>query len=175
MKTLSYFLIAGLILAGMVNNAFGQNDKSKRPSPPQTASASVGDLNIVVDYGAPSVKGRTIYGDLVPYDKVWRTGANEATTFSVNKDVTVNGQQLAAGKYALFTIPGKEEWTVIFNKKANQWGAYDYNQDDDALRIKVKPAESGTMQEQLTFNVNENGEVEFSWDRLTFDFTVSAK
>ena len=162
-------------MAGFVHSAMAQNDKSKRPSPPRTASASVGDLNIVVDYGAPSVKGRTIYGDLVPYGKVWRTGANEATTFSVNKDVTINGQSLAAGKYALFTIPEKDEWTVIFNKKADQWGAYDYSQDQDALRVKVKPGKAGSMLEQLSFEVNDNGQVVFSWENVTFDFTVSAK
>lgn len=174
MKKLSYFLITGFILAGCAYSAIAQDDKSKRPSPPRSASAMVGDLNIEVDYGAPSVKGRTVYGDLVPYGKVWRTGANEATTFSVNKDVSIDGNSLPAGKYALFTIPESDEWTVIFNKKPDQWGAYDYDQGDDALRIKVKPQKSGTMQEQLAFEVGDDGKVKFAWENLTFDFTVSA-
>ena len=175
MKKLSYFLLSGLIILSCAYSASGQDDKSKRPSPPRTASAKVGDLNIVVDYGAPSVKGRTIYGNLVPYGKVWRTGANEATTISVNKDVTVDGQPLSAGKYALFTIPEKDEWTVIFNKKADQWGAYDYDKSDDALRIAVKPVKAGSFQEQMAFNVSDNGNVTFAWENISFDFTVKAK
>jgi hypothetical protein len=179
MKKLSYFLITGLIVVGFASSAIAQNDKSKRPSPPKTASASVGDLNIVVDYGAPSVKGRKIFGSgsesLEKYGKVWRTGANEATTFSVNKDVTINGESLPAGKYALFTIPEESAWTVIFNKKSDQWGAYDYNSDEDALRIKVNPEKSADVTEQLQFEVGEDGKVVFAWEHITFDFMVSAK
>jgi len=179
MKRLSYFLITGLIVVGFANNVIAQNDKSKRPSPPRTASATVGDLSIAVDYGAPSVKGRKIFGSgsesLEKYGKVWRTGANEATTFSVNKDVTIDGESLPAGKYALFTIPEESEWTVIFNKKPDQWGAYDYNPDEDALRIKVNPEKLADVEEQLKFEVSENGKVVFAWEHVTFDFTVSAK
>ena len=107
MKKLNYFLITGLFIAGFSFSGLAQDDKSKRPSPPKTATGEVGDLKIAIDYGAPSVKGRKIFGEKEPYGKVWRTGANEATTFSVNKDVTINGNSLPAGKYALFTIPEK--------------------------------------------------------------------
>ena len=110
MKKIKYFLMTCVLIGGFMLNGIAQDDKSKRPSPPKTASAEVGDLKIVIDYGAPSVKGRTIFGGLESYGKVWRTGANEATTLSVNKDVTIDGQALPAGKYALFTIPEKGDW-----------------------------------------------------------------
>ncbi len=175
MKKIHYLLITGLLMAVFVSNGFAQDDKSKRPSPPLTASGAIGDLKIVVDYGAPSVKGRTIFGGLEAYGKVWRTGANEATTFSVNQDVSINGKPLPAGKYALFTIPNEGEWTVIFNKKADQWGAYDYDKADDALRILVKSKKLDQVQEQLKFEVGKQGNVQFKWEYQSFDFSVSAQ
>jgi hypothetical protein len=173
-KCLNFFAIA-VMLSSLVFTAHAQGDKSKRPSPPMTASGKAGSAEVTIDYGAPSVKGREIYGDLVPYGKVWRTGANEATTFSVSKDVTINGQPLAAGKYALFTIPEKGEWTVIFNKNPKQWGAYDYKEDQDALRIKVKPEKTSALQEQLKFGVGDDGKVKLAWEHQSIEFTVSAK
>lgn len=174
MKKLTYLLVS-LFVITVAGNAFAQGDKSKRPSPPMTASGQIGDLKIEINYGAPSVKGRKIYGGLEPYGKVWRTGANEATTFSVNKDVTINGEPLPAGKYALFTIPTESEWTVIFNKNPNQWGAYSYNKEEDALRIKVQPDASDDLQEQLKFAVDDNGKVHFKWEYQSFDFLVKAQ
>lgn len=175
MNRINYFFITGLLIAGFVSNGFAQDDKSKRPSPPRTVSKAVGDLKIVIEYGAPYVKGRTVFGGLEAYGKVWRTGANEATTFSVNKDVTVDGKPLPAGKYALFTIPEKGDWTVIFSKKADQWGAYDYDKAEDALRIKVKPKKLDQVQEQLAFDVDQKGVVQFKWEYQSFDFSVSTK
>ena len=122
----------------VVSPALAQLDLP-RPSPKATVAQTVGLTDVTVTYCRPSVKGRTIWGGLVPYDQVWRTGANEATTITFTDDVTVEGTKLTAGTYGLFTIPGKDEWTVIFNKGAKQWGAYEYKQADDVLRIKVKP------------------------------------
>jgi hypothetical protein len=99
----------------------------------------VGDATVKVQYGSPAKKGRLIYGDLVPYGKVWRTGANEATVFETDKDLTVNGSVLPAGKYSLFTIPGEEQWVIIFNAQWDQWGAYKYKESKDVLRIEVEP------------------------------------
>ncbi len=178
MRKVSLIITACFLLTAVHFSANAQNDKSKRPSPPKTANGSVGDLSITINYGAPSVKGRTIFGSsgsLESYGKVWRTGANEATTFSVNKDVTINGQPLAAGKYALFTIPNQKEWTVIFNKKADQWGAYDYKADDDALRIDVPAEKLDKLQEQMVFEVDNSGQVAFAWEYVGFDFMVKAK
>lgn len=168
-------LLVALLTLGFSTMTFAQQDKSKRPSPPAKAEASVGDLNIAIHYNSPAVKGREIWGKLVPYGDVWRTGANEATTFEINKDVTIEGQKLAAGKYALFTIPGENEWTIIFNKDASQWGAYNYDKNKDALRVTVKPGKAAAFQETLNFAVNaENGTgvVVFTWENSSFSFKV---
>ena len=122
--------------------------QQSRQSPAKMAQNKVNGTDVKVKYGSPSVKGRTIYGDLVPYDQVWRTGANEATTIEFSKDVTINGKNLAKGKYALFTIPGKDSWEIIFNKNAEQWGAFKYNKDLDALRIRVNSTQA-PMAEQF--------------------------
>jgi hypothetical protein len=175
MKRINYFFIFSLLIAGFVSNGFAQDDKSKRPSPPRSANGAVGDLEIVIDYGAPYVKGRTVFGGLEAYGKVWRTGANEATTFTVNKDVTVDGKPLPAGRYALFTIPEKGDWTVIFNKNADQWGSYDYDKAEDVLRITVKSKKLDQVQEQLMFDVDNKGKVQFRWEYQSFDFFVSKK
>jgi hypothetical protein len=154
-------------------SCLGQDDKSKRPSPPAKVTEKVGNTTVTIDYSRPSVKGRKIFGELEPYGKVWRTGANEATTFEVSNAVTIEGKTLPAGKYGLFTIPGENEWTVIFNKVANQWGAYEYKEDQDALRVKVKPKKTPKPTEMLTFNINKNGQVAMMWENTEVNFKVS--
>ncbi|MBS4063839.1 MAG: DUF2911 domain-containing protein [Chitinophagaceae bacterium] len=146
-------------------------DKSKRPSPPMSSEFKVGSANVTINYGAPSVKGREIWGKLVPYGQVWRTGANEATTFETDADIKVEGQTLPKGKYGLFTIPGENEWVIIFNKKAQQWGAYDYKEGDDVLRVKVKPA-AGDMQEQLKIE-GKGDAVSIAWEKVKVAFKVA--
>lgn len=146
-------------------------DKSKRPSPPMSSEFKVGSANVKISYGAPSVKGREIWGKLVPYGQVWRTGANEATTFETDADIKVEGQTLPKGKYGLFTIPGESEWVIIFNKKAEQWGAYDYKESDDVLRVKV-PAAAGDMQEQLSIAGSGNV-VSIAWEKVKVAFKVA--
>jgi hypothetical protein len=169
MKKLFFlFLITGLV--GM--NAFAQQDKAKRPSPPAKISATTKTgVTITLDYSRPAVKGRTIGTDIAPYGKVWRTGANEATVFEVNKDVKVEGQALPAGKYGLFTIPGEKEWTVIFNKTWNEWGT-NYKEADDVLRVKVKPGKAPSFTEKLTFTIADNGTVSMLWGDSQVDFRV---
>ncbi len=154
--------------------ACGQDDKSKRPSPPVQAKETLTSGAVVtIDYGQPSVKGRTIGKDLEPMPgKVWRTGANEATTFDVSKSVKVEGKDLPAGKYSLFTIAGDGEWTIIFNKNANQWGAYSYKESEDALRVKVKPSKAAQFAEKMTFNIDKNGTVTLLWGDTKVDFKV---
>jgi hypothetical protein len=168
------FLLLTIATATMLC-ACGQDDKSKRPSPPAQAKETISSGAVVtIDYSQPSVKGRTIGKDLEPMPgKVWRTGANEATTFEISKPVKVEGKELPAGKYALFTIANDNEWTIIFNKTAKQWGAYDYKEADDALRIKVKPAKAQQFAEKMTFSVNKNGIVSLFWGDTKVDFTVS--
>ncbi len=150
-----------------------EDDKSQRPSPPASTTANINGINVTIDYSAPAVKGRSVWGDLVPYGKVDRTGANEATVFSVDKNVLINGEPLAAGQYALFTIPTETDWTLIFNKEAEQWGAYDYKESEDALRVTITPQMVDEFKERLEFKVMENGSVIYHWDKLTFSFTVA--
>lgn len=153
--------------------ACAQDDKSKRPSPPQETKLTVGTAAITINYNAPSVKGREIWGKLVPYGQVWRTGANEATTFETSADVKVEGKPLAKGKYALFTIPGKDEWVIIFSKNVNQWGSYNYKEAEDVLRVRVRPGMAAAFQEQLKFAGHVDGSVSILWEKLEVIFTIS--
>ena len=147
-----------------------QDSKADRPSPPAEVSGKIGDAMITVSYNSPAVKERKIWGDLVPYNKVWRTGANEATVFETSTDIMVNGSALPAGKYGLFTIPGEETWTVIFNSVPDQWGAYNYDTAKDVLRVTATPGES-SFQERMRF-VIEGNEVVLEWERLRLPLTV---
>jgi len=154
--------------------ACGQQDKSKRPSPPAKADATLSNGTVIsIDYSQPSVKGRTIGKDLEPMDgKVWRAGANEATVFEVSKDVKVEDKDLAAGKYGFFTINNGDEWTIIFNKTWNQWGAFNYKEADDALRVKVKADKAKDFSEKLTYTVEKNGKVTLLWGDKKVEFKV---
>jgi hypothetical protein len=117
-SSIVFTVVTVIALFVLSSSVFGQDDKSKRPSPPAQVSEKIGNTTVTIDYSQPGVKGRTIWGDLVPYGKVWRTGANEATTFEVSNDVKVEGKSLPAGKYALFTIPEEDDFsgfTFIFN------------------------------------------------------------
>ena len=150
-----------------------QEDKSKRPSPPALAAQKVGDVTISIDYSQPSVKGRTIGADLEPKDgEVWRTGANEATVFEIDNDVKVEGKGLLKGKYALFTLVNGDEWTIIFNKTWKQWGAFKYNEAEDALRVKVKAGKAESFAEKMTFTISEDGKVTLFWGDRKVEFRV---
>lgn len=143
----------------------GQSDKSARPSPFVEVKGNFEEADLAIEYSSPAVKGRSIWGDLVPYDKVWRTGANEATTFETDKELNLGGEQLPAGKYALFTIPGESEWTWIFNQVWDQWGAFKYDPSKDVLRVTVAPESSPVFYEHLTFVIEENA-VSLNWENL---------
>ena len=147
--------------------------KSVRKSPLTQATKTIGeDLILDLQYGSPSVKGRKIWGDLVPFDAVWRTGANEATTFEISHDAMVEGQLLKAGRYSLFTIPTNGEWTLIFNKVADQWGAYNYNEAEDALRVTISPQTREELAERLFIDIDDNGKVSIVWEHLEIAFQV---
>lgn len=147
--------------------------KQNRPSPLVKVNTEVDGVKIDMEYGSPSVKGRVIWGELVAYSEVWRIGANEATWISFDKNVTVNGSNLTAGKYSVFAIPGENEWTIIFNKVWNQWGAYKYDANEDALRLVVKPIMGNEIKERLVFEVN-NGNLNFAWEKLSFSLAIKA-
>jgi hypothetical protein len=166
------FAFLSCILALTVGIACGQQDKSKRPSPPAKATATLNNgATVTIDYSQPSVKGRTIGKEIAPYGKVWRTGANEATSFEVSKDVKIEGQALKAGKYGLYSIPGEKEWTIIFNKGWEQSGL-DYKEGEDVLRVKVKPSKASQASEKMTFMVEKSGTVSLLWGGEKVDFKI---
>ena len=148
-------------------------DKNNRPSPPAQLEAKINGLTILVDYSRPYKKGREIFGVLEPYGKVWRTGANETTWIEFSQDVKVNGESLAKGRYALFTIPNEETWTIIFNKKWKDWGAYAYDESQDALRIEVNADNDAAETEQFTIGITEHGEMSLAWDQTKVAFTIT--
>lgn len=153
LRPLRFFLPFLLLCAVVGTPALAQergNDEA-RASPNAAVSQTIGTTEVRITYGRPQVKGRTIFADdgLVSYGEVWRTGANEATTISFSSDVTVEGEPLSEGTYSLYTIPGPDTWTIIFNNTANQWGT-NYDESKDALRVEVSPA-SASMREMMTF------------------------
>lgn len=148
--------------------------KSDIPSPRKEMKGKVGDATITVNYGSPSVKGRTLWGGLVPYDQVWRAGANEATTIEVDKAITVGGQSLAAGKYGFFLYPKEDgAWEVIFNQVADQWGAYDYDQSKDVLRVSATPTMVEEAAEAMDFKI-EGSDLVLLWGKLKLPISISA-
>jgi Protein of unknown function (DUF2911) len=147
-----------------------------RPSPKATVSQVAGLTEITISYSSPAVKGRPIWGALVPYDQVWRTGANEATTFKTTTDVTVEGKPLAAGTYAFFTIPHKDRWTIVFNSQAEQWGAFNHDKSKDVLSVDVTPT-AAPPSERLAFGFSDftdNGTtVVLRWEKVAVPFKVT--
>ncbi len=146
--------------------------QKQQASPAATAKGTIGGSDITLSYHQPAVKGRKIWGDLVPFDKVWRTGANNATTIEISKAVKIQGQTLAAGKYSVFSIPtASGEMTFIFNKQAEQWGAYKYDAKDDVLRVKTTTKKVEKLTESMTFAVKEKAIV-FNWEYLEASLSV---
>lgn len=171
MKMKKLFMLT--LLAGTIVSfsASAQQDKSKRPSPPAKASQTLASGAVVsIDYSRPSVKGRPLE-QLAPAGKVWRTGANEATVFETSKAIKVEGKALPAGKYSLYSIPGENQWTIIFNKAWNQWGTV-YNASEDALRVNVKPGKAPKFTEMMSFNIDKSGKVSLSWADTQVDFKI---
>jgi len=152
--------------------AFSASIAQQKPaSPPATATGKIGAANVKIVYSQPSARGRKIMGGLVPYGEVWRTGANECTTIEFDKPVKIEGKDLAAGKYALFTIPGENEWTVIINKDVKQWGAFKYKQEDDILRVPVKPSKTSAPVETFNIVVGKD-DVQLKWENTAVAFKV---
>jgi len=148
-----------------------------RTSPRASVMQAVGGAEVEIEYGRPAVKGRKVWGELVPAGRVWRAGANEATRFSFSREVRIEGHALAAGTYTFFAIPGPAEWTVIFNRVPRQWGAFDYNPAFDALRFTVKPA-AAPQEEYLRYGIEPAGPdaavVTLAWEQRTVAFRVEA-
>lgn len=148
-----------------------------RLSPPAQTGQVIGMTGVHVAYGRPAVQGRPIWGKLVSWDQVWRTGADDPTVITISDEVMVEGHKLAAGTYALFTIPGKKQWTVIFNKNHQQWGAFSYSEDDDVLRVQVRPRKAD-HQERMTIDFPEVSDTEavmrLRWEKIAVPITLQA-
>ena len=196
--------ILPLIIFSAAISALAQATGIRAPRPSQKASVmqTIGVTDVTITYSRPGVKGRKIWGDppaelaagtatlddqnkrpkdmvIVPYGHVWRTGANEATQFEVTDEVLINGQKLPAGSYSLHTIPGKDEWTIVFNGTANQWGSFNYDEKKDTLRVKAKPEWLTENQEWLSYTfdpvTDNSAQVNIRWEKLRVPFTVEIK
>lgn len=176
MKTTRVCALMVIGLALMAGPALAQPLELPRPSPKAMVMQQVGLTEVTIAYGRPAVRGREVWGSLVPLGQVWRTGANEATTISFSTEVTVAGTVLPAGTYGLFTIPGTDEWTVILNKGATQWGAYQYSSEQDVVRFTVKP-QAAEFAEMMTFAIadvsNDGAVVHLHWERVRVSFPFS--
>ncbi len=159
-------------------NPNAKGDTSKR-SIKSAAVGKIGDANIVINYHSPGVRGRMIWGGLVPYNDVWVTGAHYATNIQIDKDFIVAGTAIPKGKYAIFTIPGKEEWTIIINKNWNQHLTDDYLQKEDEVRIKVKPEQLNEKVERLQYFIedkkNGKGMIAVAWEKVKVFFSITIK
>ena len=198
LKRSSVSFFAVLFLLCFTASAFAQI-RTPRPSQKASVMQTIGVTDVTITYSRPGVKGRKIWGDplpgqasgeatldnqnerpkdaaIVPYGHLWRTGANEATMFVVTDEVLINGQKLAAGSYSLHTIPGRTEWTIVFNGTANQWGSFNYDPAKDLLRVKAKPETATENQEWLAFSIDpvtdDSARVDIRWEKLRVPFTV---
>lgn len=165
-------------MAGFSFNAMAQVPGLPNPSPTQTVSQEIGLGNVSVTYSRPNVKNRKIFGSLVPYDIVWRTGANTATQITFSEDMKLDGHSIPAGTYSLFTIPGKDEWTIIVNKAVKEWGAFSYDEKKDLFRFKVKPTQTPEKQESFTFffanTITNSTDLKLAWDHTVVPMQVTA-
>jgi tetratricopeptide (TPR) repeat protein len=142
------FFIVAIGLMGSLNAQI----KNPQPSPTATISQAVGISNISIEYSRPGVKGREIFGGLVPYEKIWRTGANKATKITFGEDAIFGGVKVKKGAYSLFTIPGKEEWTILLNSETEMWGAGDYDEAKEVCNLKIKSGVSNEFKESFTID-----------------------
>lgn len=156
-------------------STFGQQIKTPRPSPDATVIQFVGVTEVKIDYGSPGVKGRKVWGELVPIGEIWRTGANEATTITFSDAVKINGSELLAGTYGIHTIPNESEWEFIFSKDTKVDGSSNFNKDNEVLRVKAKPEEHHFM-ERMTFlftDFTDNSvSVNLLWDKIKVSFKI---
>jgi hypothetical protein len=178
-RNLVIWTLALLSLAIVASPARGQQDKSKRPSPPATAQCALGaGKTITVDYSSPRMKGRKIFGGLVPYGEVWRAGANEATTFVTTGDLTVGGKTIPAGSYTLFTLPAEGKWTLIISKKTGEWGIPYPGESFDLARVDMKVSALPSAVENFTISFAKAGggcTLQLDWEATHASVEISEK
>jgi Protein of unknown function (DUF2911) len=170
---LTAFLLTMTLLAA------AQQDKSKPLSPPANAQCKFSDgKTIKVDYSSPRAKGRKIFGDLVPYGKVWRTGANQATTFVTDANLTAGGKDIPAGNYTIFTVPAADKWTLIVNKKTGEWGIPYKYESDELARIDMSASKTSSPVENFTIAFDEKGNactLRMEWENTRAQVDISEK
>ena len=163
------------LIFGISMNGFSQEAVQPRPSPTAIVTVKYEDTYVKITYSQPHKRDREIFGELVPYGEVWRTGANEATEITITEDIEMAGNRVDAGTYSLFTIPGKDEWTVILNSELGQWGSYNYNEDSDVMRFTVPAKQTDTPWEAFTIAFdqnNANAEMKLMWDRTLVSIPI---
>lgn len=157
----------GILLSCFSCVSIKDGDKSMRPSPPMADTSMVRTTLVTINYSSPAVKKRKLLGGLIPIDKIWRTGANEATIFTTDKDLLVMGQKLPKGRYAFFTEASKDYWQLVFSKEWDQWGSYSYDKKEDALRVQVLPYKVDDFQERMIIKFKEE-QLMFHWGNLQY-------
>jgi len=168
-RAIALIALAALLVTALPALA-QRGDDADRASKNGKTEGTIDGVTVTLEFGRPNVKGRQIWGGLVPYGQVWRTGADEATTITFSADVMVEGEMLAAGTYALFTEPGEDEWTVIFNKTAKQWGSFRHDAGQDALRVSATPKAVEHV-ESMNFEIVDSWVV-LRWEKLAVPFAV---
>jgi hypothetical protein len=178
-KLIATLSVVCLGIALFVAVSLAQQDKSKRPSPPATATLDLGGgKSVTVDYSSPRLKGRHVGQEIAPYGKVWRTGANEATTFVTTADITVGGSAVPAGNYTLFTIPNKDKWVLILSKKTGEWGTNYPGQPDDLARIDMKVSTLPSPAENFTISFEKSasgGTMNLDWETTRASVAIAKK
>ncbi|RZK80651.1 MAG: DUF2911 domain-containing protein [Pedobacter sp.] len=173
LKTMLFLTIALTMSAGLK----AQGIKLPQPSTTQTISQAFGLGQVTITYSRPNTKGRKIFGGLEPYGTVWRTGANSATMITLTEAVKIEGKELAAGTYGIFTIPGEKEWTLIINKGAKQWGAYEYKESEDVFRVAVKPTKTASKIETFTIQFADvyetTAKLQLMWENTAININLA--
>lgn len=167
MKSLKQLFFSLIVLLNMMNLTAQEKPTSSK----EVTTGKINKATITISYGSPSVRAREIWGKLVPFNQVWRAGANDATTFETSEELNIDGSKLPAGKYSFFIIPNEKECVIIFNKEAKQWGAYKYNQKEDQLRVIVKQEVANSSVEKLTYKIDSN-RVLLSWDNWIIPINI---
>jgi len=170
---------AVLFILAICLTAVAQQDKSKRPSPAEQAQCKFSDgKTITVDYSSPRMKGRKIFGDLVPYGQVWRTGANDATTFVTTAALTLAGKDVPAGNYTIFTVPDKDKWTLIISKHTGEWGIPYKYESEELGRVPMSVSSAGSPVENFTISFDQSGSaciLKMSWENTQASVNISEK
>lgn len=175
---MNVFKIILLLLFAVNISVITAQNNLPRLSPKSFVGQTVGYTNITITYGSPGINEREVWGKLVPYGEVWRTGANEATTIEFDNDLIIEGKKVPSGKYALFTIPNKKEWIIILNKIYDQWGAFKYNKEEDQIRFKVKPISNHHVERlKFSFEYKEpyKAVVNLEWGNLRIPIIINSE